>query len=111
MSEVLEYINDHYGTDFVPNDKLAFFSEDVFRRLDKSEGIYRALDPKINPSQETQKLAFETYFREILEDMIDTNFDIYQKLSDDTEFGNLFRQVMFNNFQKDLSDRRDRNAG
>jgi len=86
-------------------------SEDVFRRLDKSEGIYRALDPKINPSQETQKLAFETYFREILEDMIDTNFDIYQKLSDDTEFGNLFRQVMFNNFQKDLSDRRDRNAG
>ena len=111
LSEVLDYINEHYGTDFVHEDKLAFFSEDIFRRLDKSEGIYRALDPKINPSQETQKLAFETYFREILEDMIDTNFDIYQKLSDDTEFGNLFRQVMFNNFQKDLSDRRDRNAG
>ena len=111
LSEVLEYINEHYGTDFVHEDKLAFFSEDVFRRLDKSEGIYRALDPKINPSQETQKLAFETYFREILEDMIDTNFDIYKKLSDDTDFGNLFRQVMFNNFQKDLSDRRDQNLG
>jgi type I restriction enzyme R subunit len=65
----------------------------------------------INPSQETQKLAFETYFREILEDVIDTNFDIYQKISDDIELGNILCQVMFNNFQKYLSDRRDQNIG
>jgi type I restriction enzyme R subunit len=107
LSEVLKYINDRYGTNFIESDKLTFFSEDIFRRLEKTEGIHRALDPKINPSQETQKLAFETYFREILEDMIDTNFDIYQKISDDIELGNILRQAMFNNFQKYLSDRRD----
>ena len=42
---------------------------------------------------------------------IDTNFDIYQKISDDIELGNMFRQAMFNNFQKYLSDRRDQNLG
>lgn len=111
LSELLKYINDRYGTDFVESDKLTFFSEDIFRRLEKTEGIHRALDPKINPSQETREIAFKNYYNDILEDMIDTNFDIYQKLSDNEDLGNNFCQVMFNNFQKYLSGRRDQNVG
>ncbi|GBO52157.1 hypothetical protein APA_5247 [Pseudanabaena sp. lw0831] len=39
----------------------------------------------------------------------DNSFDIYQKLSDDTDFGNLFRQITFNNFHKYRSDQRNQN--
>jgi type I restriction enzyme R subunit len=112
LSEILTYVNENFDPgDWTEEDKLSFFADDINRRLAKNEGLNRALDPTINPSEETRKLAFDTFFGEILEEMIDTNFDIYQKLSDDTNFGKLFRQVMFNNFQKYLSDRREQNIG
>ncbi|MDX2229773.1 MAG: type I restriction endonuclease [Leptolyngbyaceae cyanobacterium bins.349] len=112
LSEILTYINEHFDPgDWSAKDKLSFFADDMNRRLARSEGLARALDPTINPSEETRKLAFETYFKEILEDMIDTNFEIYQKLSDDSSFGELFRQVMFTNFLKYLDATRNRETG
>lgn len=107
LSEILTYINEHFDPgDWSDEDKLAFFADDMNRRLAKSDGLIRALDPIINPSEETRRLAFETYFKDILEDMIDANFEIYQKISDDSSFGEIFRQVMFRNFQKYLDDGR-----
>ena len=68
LSEILSYINEHFDPgDWTTEDKISFFAEDANRRLAKSEGLIRALDPTINPSEETRKLAFETYFGEILE--------------------------------------------
>jgi type I restriction enzyme R subunit len=111
LSEILSYINEHFDPgDWSEGDKITFFADDINRRLSRSEGLTRALDPAINPSEETRWLAFETYFREILEDMIDTNFEIYQKISDDSSFREIFLQVMFKNFQKNLEDRLSQDA-
>jgi type I restriction enzyme R subunit len=64
------------------------------RRLEAREGLRRALDSGVNPSEETRKLAFDTFFGDTLEDMIDSDFDIYKKIKDDPNFGALFRAVM-----------------
>jgi type I restriction enzyme R subunit len=65
------------------------------RRLEDQEGLRRALDTGVNPSEETRKLAFDTFFGDTLEDMIDSDFDIYKKIKDDPNFGTLFRAVMY----------------
>ena len=49
----------------------------------------------VNPSEATHKLAFETFFGDRLEDMIDSDFDIYKKIKDDPNFGALFRAVVY----------------
>jgi type I restriction enzyme R subunit len=95
LSEIVEYINDHFGTDFTNADKVKFFAENMGRRLEDREGLRRALDAGVNPSEETRKLAFDTFFGDTLEDMIDSDFDIYKKIKDDPNFGALFRAVMY----------------
>ncbi|MBD2139649.1 type I restriction endonuclease subunit R [Anabaena sp. FACHB-1237] len=106
LSAILAYVNEHFDPgDWSDEDKLNQFTEDMNSRLATQEDLILALDANINPSEETRKLAFESFFQDTLEDMIDNNFDIYQKLTDDTKFGELFRQVMFNNFQQYLAKR------
>ncbi len=95
LSQIIEYINDHFGTDFTNADKVKFFAENMGRRLEDQEGLRRALDTGVNPSEETRKLAFDTFFGDTLEDMIDSDFDIYKKIKDDPNFGALFRAVMY----------------
>jgi type I restriction enzyme R subunit len=95
LSEIIEYINEHFGTDFTTADKVKFFAENMGRRLEGQEGLRRALNVGVNPSEETRKLAFETFFTEMLEDMIDSDFDIYKKIKDDANFGDLFRAVIY----------------
>ncbi len=65
------------------------------RRLTDLEGLRHALDPNTNLSEEIRLLAFKDYFDEVLEDMIDANTDIYNKIVADIGFGELFRRVMF----------------
>ena len=95
LSQIIQYINDNFGADFTDGDKVGYFAHDMQRRLSDTEALKRALDPTINPSDATRKLAFDGFFSDILEDMIDANFDIYKKLKDDDTFASLFRAAIF----------------
>jgi type I restriction enzyme R subunit len=95
LSQIIQYINEHYGTDFTDADKVRYFAEDMERRLADREGVRNALDPAVNPSEENRMLAFRDFFSETLEDMITTNVEIYKKINDDPNFGTLFREFMF----------------
>ena len=83
LSEILQYINDTFGADFTTEDKVRHFRNDMQRRLLDMDALKQALDPNINPSDETRKLAFNGFYDATLEDMMDSNFDIYKKLKED----------------------------
>ena len=102
LSELITYINEHYGTSFTDADKVSSFAQDMERRLSDNDGLARALDPEVNPSLQTRKLAFDSFFGDTLEDMIDANFDIYKKIVDDPAFGALFRAVLFDKIERSL---------
>jgi MerR family copper efflux transcriptional regulator len=76
------------------------FANDMGRRLEQQEGLKRAPDAGVNPSEETRRLAFDTFFTDALEDMIDANFTIYKKIKDDPNFGALFRAAMYQRVAK-----------
>lgn len=105
LSEILAYINEHYGTEFTDADKVTYFAQDMERRLTNHDGLIRALDPTINPSPQTRVLAFKGFFGDTLEDMIDANFEIYKKIVDDPQFGELFRATMFKKIERWLDQR------
>jgi type I restriction enzyme R subunit len=95
LSEIIVYINEHFGTDFTDEDRVKHFASDMERRLQAQDGLVRALDSSVNPSEETRRLAFDAFFGDTLEDMIDANFEIYKKIKDDPAFGALFRSAMY----------------
>jgi type I restriction enzyme R subunit len=105
LSQIIEYVNEHFGTNFTSADKVKFFAENMGRRLEDQEGLRRALDAGVNPSEETRKLAFDTFFGETLEDMVESDFDIYKKIKDDANFGALFRAVMYRRIAAALQGR------
>lgn len=105
LSQIIEYINDHFGIEFTNEDKVKFFAANMGRCLEDREGLRRALDARVNPSEETRKLAFDTFFGDTLEDMIDSDFDIYKKIKDDPNFGELFRAVMYRHIAAGLQKR------
>jgi len=110
LSQIIQYINEHYGTEFTDSDKVRYFAEDMERRLADREGVRNALDPAVNPSVENRKLAFGDFFSETLEDMISTNVEIYKKIVDDPNFGSLFREFMFNKLASGLPLESKRNS-
>lgn len=78
-------------------------AEAMERRLTDREGLRNALDPALNPPVENLKLAFGDFFSEALEDMINTNVEIYKEINDDLNFGNLFREFMYTRLASALS--------
>lgn len=102
LSEIVHYMNEHYGTEFTDVDKVKYFAEDMERRLTGNDALVKASNPDIN-SRENFRLAFNEFFSDTLEGMIDSNFEIYKKVVDDEEFGKLFRAVMFDKVYGRLS--------
>ena len=95
LSEIVGYINDRYGTAFTTEDKVRHFAGDMERRLVEKNALREALNPKVNPSLETRRLAFDTFFDDTLEDMIETNFELYKKVNSDPALAELLRAVLF----------------
>lgn len=102
LSEIVQYINENYGTDFTQADKVAYFAQDMERRLADNQSLARALDTEINPSVENRRLAFDQFYADAREDMFESNTEIYKKLVDDPTFDALFRRVLFDKLQKGL---------
>jgi type I restriction enzyme, R subunit len=102
LSEILGYINEYFGTDFTDEDKLAHFADDMERRMTDKEGLVRAFDPTVNPSEGHRKMAFDPFFEDVLHDMIDSNFDLYKKVVEDEGFGDLFKEFVFERVERSL---------
>jgi type I restriction enzyme R subunit len=107
LSEIVTYINEHFGTEFTNEDKVRYFAEDMERRLVDKKGLSKALDSSINPSEENRRLAFDNFFKDALEDMIDANFEIYKKINDDPNLSALFRAMMFKKVSKALASEKN----
>ena len=58
--------------------------------------------PQVNPSPEHRRDAFDPFFEDVLHEMIDSNFDLYKKIVEDTSFGDLFKEFVFEKVESSL---------
>ena len=109
LSEILGYINEHYGADWTNADKVNMFKEDIIRRSKNDEDLIKALDSNIN-TKDNARLAFEEYFNKIASDMVDNNVDIYNKIYSDVKFGKYFKDFIFNGLFSSIQNKEQRDA-
>ncbi len=102
LSIIIQEINDRFGADFTEEDKVKHFSEDMERRLVENEKLARAANPEVN-TRDNFKLIYDDYFDDVLNDMIDSNLELYTKINDDRDFGNIFKKALFDSVYRHLT--------
>ena len=95
LSEIIQYINENFGTDFTDEDKLSYFADDMEKRLVGNTTLRQTFNPEIN-SKENVRIAFNNFFEDTLIEMLSTNKEIFKKINDDEGFARLFKDYMFN---------------
>ncbi len=89
LSEIIEVLNDRFGTEFEDADKL-FFDQIEAELIDDEKLQAQAKANKID----TFKYAFEEMFLNKLIERMDQNQDIFDKIVENKSFGNLVKELM-----------------
>lgn len=97
LSAIIRELNDRFGTDFTEEDKV--FIEKLEGRLGQDDSLRTAV--RINPP-ENARLTFELKARERIQDLIDTDFDFYKRVTDDPGFRKYFLDVLFERFRREV---------
>jgi type I restriction enzyme R subunit len=99
LSRIIDEVNERFGTDFTEGDKV-FFAE-LQTRLAGNETLSQSA--KTN-TKEALKLVFAHIFEDQLHTMVESNFDIYKKIVENTEFGKFVKEKMFEEVYKKLEE-------
>lgn len=67
---------------------------------EKTNFIWSAADEVL---RDDFKLIFNDYFEDFLNDMIDSNLDLYTKINDDRDFGDIFKKALFDSVYRHLT--------
>ena len=89
LSEIIEVLNDRFGTEFEDADKL-FFDQIEAELIEDVKLQAQAKANKID----TFKYAFEEMFLNKLIERMDQNQDIFDKIVENKSFGNLVKELM-----------------
>ena len=89
LSEIIEVLNERFGTEFENADKL-FFDQIEAELIHDEKLQTQAIANKID----TFKYAFEDMFLNKLIERMDQNQDIFDKIIENKSFGNLVKELM-----------------
>jgi len=89
LSEIIEVLNERFGTEFEEADKLFF--DQIEAELIQDETL--KIQAKANEI-DTFKYAFEDMFLHKLIERMDQNQDIFDKIIENKSFGNLVKELM-----------------
>ncbi len=99
LSEIINVLNDRFGTEFEEADKL-FFDQIETELMEDETLKMQAVANKID----TFKYAFDDKFIEKLIGRMDQNQDIFEKILEDKAFGSLVKELMMKKVYKRLNE-------
>ena len=97
LSQIIHELNQRFGTDFSEEDKV--FIQQLEEKL--------AGDPALTASvrvnvPENARLTFDYVVNDRLQDMVETNFKFYKRITDDPEFAKFFLDWLFDRFRSKM---------
>lgn len=101
LSEIIQLLNDRFGTEFAEADKL-FFDQIEAELVTDEKMIFQAT----NNSIDNFKYGFEERFIEKLIDRMDQNQEIFTKVLDDKDFGEIVKTWMLKKVYNRINERK-----
>jgi len=96
LSQIVRELNERFGTEFTDEDKV--FIQALEERLSGDDALRTAVNT--NPP-ENARLTFELRARDRIQDLIDTDFDFYKRVTDDEAFAKFFLDWLFERYRRE----------
>jgi len=93
LSQIIQELNEHFGTDFSEDDKLCI--RELEQRLAESTALEASV--RVNPP-ENARLTFDHVVNDLLQGMIDGHFKFYKQVNDDPEFSKVLLDWLFERY-------------
>lgn len=93
LSLIIQELNSRFGTDFTDEDKV--FICQLEDRLAEDPSLVASI--RVNPP-ENARLTFDHVVSDRLQDMVETNFKFYKRVTDDRDFAKYFLDWLFHRF-------------
>ena len=93
LSRIIAELNERFGIELGPEHRVT-----LEQMMDRLEGD-RALDAaaRVN-TRENVRLTFDNKVEEVIQEIVDSNFDLYRRITDDEAFGELVKTLMFDQY-------------
>ncbi len=95
LSEIIRELNERFGTNFTEKDKVSL--KGLEERLAGNEALSASL--KAN-TKENARLTFDHVVKDQLQEMVDTNFELYKRVTDDGQFAKFLLDWLFERMLK-----------
>jgi type I restriction enzyme R subunit len=97
LSKILELLNERFGYDFDEDDRV--FIEQLKKNVQERDAVQKSIE--VNSASDA-RLTFDMATEDELQDMIDNNFQLYKKITDDEAFGEMFFDLLFDHVREEI---------
>jgi type I site-specific restriction-modification system R (restriction) subunit len=93
LSRIIAELNDRFGMNLGPEHKVTLGQ--MMERLDDDPALDAAA--RVN-TRENVRLTFDQKVEHVIQDIVDSNFDLYKRITDDRAFGSALKDFLFDQY-------------
>ena len=93
LSEILRRLNERFGANLTEEDRVTL--RHVAQKLEEDNALDASA--RVN-TRENVRLTFDHKFNDIFQDIINSNFDLYRRATDDESFGTALKDYLFDQY-------------
>ena len=93
LSRIIEDLNERFGLNLGDEHRLTL--EQIRSALDQDPGL--TASARVN-TRENVRLTFDPKVEDKIQEIVETNFDLYKRITDDPEFGRAIKNLLFDDY-------------
>jgi len=93
LSRIIEELNERFGLDLGPEHRVTL--SQMIERLDDDTALDAA--SRVN-TQENVRLTFDHKVEQVIQEIVDSNFELYKRITDDRAFGEALKNFLFDQY-------------
>jgi hypothetical protein len=93
LSQIIAELNERFGLSLGPEHKIAL--EQIRDALDQDPGLDASA--RVN-ARENVRLTFDPKVEDKIQEIVETNFELYKRITDDPAFGQAIKNLLFDDY-------------
>jgi len=93
LSRIIAELNERFGLNLGPEHRLTIGQ--MMARLDSDDALDAAA--RVN-TRENVRLTFDDKVEQVIQEIVDSNFDLYKRITDDPAFGEMVKNFLFDQY-------------
>ena len=93
LSRIIAELNERFGLELGPEHRVTL--SQMMERLDSDEAL--GVAARVN-TRENVRLTFDQKVEQVIQEIVDSNFDLYRRITDDRAFGDVIKNLLFDQY-------------